>query len=168
MDNQQETFRHYIAGLFEGEGSLYIGKVMIYGKQISYRGQVQFTNTEPEICQAFVDYLKLKGYCHHIRKDVRKNRKTCYQIMITKRQHKIAFLDEFIPLFLGKKKQEAELIKQLLVLIDSNVTNKPLVNTKGKYEKTTDRFPEYEKLYQECKNLKRSSETTCDTPTLVG
>ena len=168
MDNQQETLKYYIAGLFEGEGSLNIGKILIYGKQLSYRGQIQFTNTEPEICQKYVDYLKLKNYSHHIRKDIRKDRKICYQIVITKRKDKLAFLEEFTPLMVGKKRYEGKLLKELLEKIVELGVKSPTVNTLGHYEKTTDRFPEYEKIYQEYKKIKDSPETTCEIPTIVG
>lgn len=163
MDNQQETLRYYIAGLFEGEGSIYIAKVMIYGKQLTYRGAVQFTNTEPEICQKFIDYLKIKNLNFHIRKDVRKGKKTCYQIQITKSKDRRTFLEDIIPLMVGKKRLEAQIVIKLLDKIDELKVTMPMVNTNGCYQKNN-RFEEYEKLYQEYKSIKDSSETKCDTP----
>lgn len=170
MDNQQETFKYYIAGLFEGEGSLNIGKILVYGKQLSYRAQVCLTNTEPEISQKFVDYLKLKNYSFHVRPDIRLNRKTCYQINITKKEHKIAFLEEMTPLFVGKKRQESEVILNLLKFI----TNERKVreedkDKKGRYIKgSNEYFDRCDDFYLQCKELKRPPTTTRDAPIFIG
>lgn len=170
MDNQQETLRHYVAGLFEGEGCICLTKTLVYGKQLSYRAVVQFTNTEPEIVQKFIDYLKLKGYAHHIRVEKRpyRNNKTCYAVNITKKKDRILFLNEMTPIFVGKKRKESELAIALMNKVDELKVSVPIVNTKGHYEKSTDRFPEYEKIYLEYKKIKDSPETTCDTPIFIG
>lgn len=169
MDNQQETLKWYVAGLFEGEGSILIAKVNVYGKQLSYRGLIQFTNTEPEICQKYIDFLKSKNWSYHVRVDVRKNKhKVCYQIEITKKKDKIAFLNEMCQIFVGKKRKEGYLVLKLLHKIDELKETMPRINTRGQYEKTPERFEEYEKIYREYKEIKDSPETTCEAPTFVG
>lgn len=165
MDNQQETL--YIAGLFEGEGSIQLNKILVYGKILQYRGNVQFTNTEPEIIQKFVDYCKVNNWNRHVYTDKREGKsKVCYVVTITKIKDRLAFLETISPYFVGKKRKESELVIKFLKLRDALERNNSRRNPEnGKYLKETTTFDEEQVgLYEEYKKIKGSPETTREAP----
>jgi hypothetical protein len=175
LDNQQETFKAYIAGLFEGEGSIHMGKLLVNkSKTVSYRANANFTNTEPEICDAFVRYLKERDLHYHLETEKRKdgkNRKVCYKISLTRVGDRKRFVEELLPYFVGKKRREGEILirfceKRLEIYKNSDFRRAD----DGRYRsgcKSSFDDPEYEELLLEMKALKGSSETTCKTPVFI-
>lgn len=169
MDNQQETL--YIAGLFEGEGSIQLNKILVYGKILQYRGNVQFTNTEPEIIQKFVDYCKANNWNRHVYTDKREGKsKICYVVTITKIEHRLAFLETISPYFVGKKRKEADVVIRFLRLrnaLKRNENRRSEIN--GRYLPETSSFDtEQVGLYEEYKKIKGSPETTRIAPIIIG
>lgn len=165
MDNQQETL--YIAGLFEGEGSIQINKINVYGKILQYRQAIQFTNTEPEIVQRFVNYLKVNAWNYHVHIDKRENKsRLCYQVSITKLKDRITFLEKLSPHFAGKKRKESELsLKFLRLRIALERNNNRRDEKTGKYAPETSSFDQEQiQIYEEFKKFRGSSETTRVAP----
>ncbi len=178
FDNQQETQKAYIAGLFEGEGSIHMYKLNIRGNATSYRGNIQFTNTDKAICKKFIDFLKEYKLSYHIRTDRRgktkkggKLKKICYQIQITRIKDKVNFLEILEPYFIGDKKSYMQIVNKFL---------KRRLNIFKNYKRETGRDGRFksgckssfneidEKLYNEYKKLRESSETKCETPIIIG
>ena len=95
----------------DGEGSFSLSVVNSRGIE-NYRADVTFTNTDPELIRHIVKYLKKHKLNHYIRGDVRKNKKTCYQVSITKLEHKIIFIELVKEYLVGDKRYEAELVEE--------------------------------------------------------
>jgi len=168
IGNTQETLM-YIAGLFEGEGCVMLGKINYKQKFIQYRANIQFTNTEPELCEAFLDICKKYGFHYHVRADIRKNKpnsKTCYQIGLTRLEDRVKFIELFKPLMKGKKRLEMDIVlrfsKRRLELYK---TFKMKHGEDGRFRsgcKTS--FTAQDEIdYLEYKKIKDSSETTRKT-----
>jgi hypothetical protein len=168
MDNQQETL--YIAGLFEGEGSIQINKILVYGKILQYRQAVQFTNTEPEIAQRFVDYLKANGWNYHVHIDKRENKsRLCYGVTITKLKDRQAFLERMYPHFVGKKRRESELSLKFLQLRLALENPHERSKTNGRFLPNVSSFDKEQiGLYEEFKKIRGSPETTREAPIQIG
>ena len=105
IDNQQATLS-YLAGLFEGEGSVIISKISIKGN-LNYRAAVQFTNTEIELIKAFASFCDDNNITYHIRGDERPKRKAmvCYQLAPCNTDGRIKILELLSPYFRGVKKE---------------------------------------------------------------
>ena len=170
IGNTQETLIAYTAGLFEGEGSVMLSKINYKQKFIQYRAAIQFTNTEPELCQVFIDTCKKLDIHLHIHTDIRKNKpnsKTCYQISITRLEDRVKFIEFFSPLMHGKKRREMDIVlkfsKRRLELYK---TFKMKHGEDGRFKsgcKTS--FTAQDALdYLEYKKIKDSSETTRKIP----
>lgn len=168
MDNQQETL-NYIAGIFEGEGSIILSKVNCKQKFIQYRGIIQFTNTEPEICQKYIDFCKDNHFHIHVRRDERKskpNSKICYQISLTRLEDRIRFLETLIPKFVGKKVDEGKIVLQFLNGRLEKYSKQKHRSKDGKFRSgCKSSFDEKDELlYQKYKSIKGSSTTTRKNP----
>lgn len=164
LDNQQDTQTAYIAGLFEGEGSILMNKLNMR-QYVQYRCNIQFTNTEVGVNKAFIEFLKSNDLHYHVRADHRKDRRICYQITITRTKDKIAFIEKLKPYFVGIRKEISDIALKFLSMrmkfIDGN--NGELRDKEnGRFKLGTSSFTEeYEELLQQYIKLRESSETTC-------
>lgn len=112
LDNQQVTELAYFAGLFDGEGSLMITRHFRKDfERHTYRGLVQFTNTDPILVNAYCKFLRDMAISYFVHTDDRtdKKRRVCYQVIITALDSQKRWLEVFIP-FLRGKKDEAEIL----------------------------------------------------------
>lgn len=107
MDNQQETYKaFYVAGLFDGEGSLTISRYKRAATdKTMYQAQILFTNTDDRIIKEYVDFLKHHAIAHHIRADDRtgKGRKICYNVQVAALDSQRRWLELMAPYLVGKK-----------------------------------------------------------------
>lgn len=164
MDNQQETLQ-YIAGLFEGEGSCWITRFTSGQGHKIHRADISFTNTEPEIIQLYVDFLKKHNIKYHLRTDVRKNRKhkVCYEVKLTSHQSKLTFMEMLQPLMAGIKKKQMEFATELISCQQSRQRERS--NT-GRYLPVT--YEDLDSIYDRWKAMQESSETKRRVPVQFG
>ena len=172
MDNPQETYVSYIAGLIDGEGSFYLYKVKTRSWE-SYRACIQFTNTDPELVQAFVDFCKQNLIGYHIYTDKRIGKaKRCYQVQVTTMDSRIRFIELIKPYLRGIKRYESELVYRFIqnrirknkehVQAKDPKTGRIMASTKSNHD------AEDIALYDEYKTHKGSSTTTRETPINFG
>src|SRR2546430_3365585 len=112
LDNAQVTELAYFAGLFDGEGSLMITRHFRKDFQRdTYRGSIQFTNTDPILVNSYCKFLRDLSIPYFVHVDDRshRQRRVCYQVILTKLESQKKWLETFIP-FLRGKKDEAEIL----------------------------------------------------------
>ncbi len=111
IDNQQGTLNAYIAGIWDGEGSITLRRE----KSINQvQGAITMANTDIEIIQTTIDFFKINNINFHIfnRDRLKTGRKIQYQLTITSHRSKIKFIELLIP-YLTKNKEYARLLKEL-------------------------------------------------------
>lgn len=173
MDNKQVTLTNYIVGLFEGEGSVALTKIMAtsnQGKKMAQiRSNVYFTNTDRNLIQTIVDFFKDNNWSYYIRPDIRVGRRVCYSIQLTKQAEKLSFLEMIKPIIKGDKKKEAEVVIDFLKhRIELSSTWQKERGGDGRYRTGcgTSYGEKDENFYKQYKQVRDTSETTCKTPVL--
>lgn len=174
MENTQGTLQ-YIAGLFEGEGSVSLSPIRARtrkGKEMEQiRSAVYITNTDTKLISAVRDFLKQNNWSYFIRTDIRPGRRVCYNLQLTKQSDRLAFLETILPHLIGEKKELAKVvITYLKYRIELSKKWQAERGGEGQYKTGVgSSYTEVEpKLYQQYKSLKNSSETKCKIPVTFG
>lgn len=137
MDNQQETRLTerelaYMAGLFDGEGTIGIFKVEFKSKpNKTFRPIIQFVNTDLRLIAKFTNIAKALGCTYYMHTDNKSHRKTCYTVQITRFHMQKIWLETFIPFLVGKREQaelQLEFVKRRMEL---NANNASVKDRKG-------------------------------------
>jgi len=174
MENTQGTLQ-YIAGLFEGEGSVSLSPIRARtrkGKEMEQiRSAVYITNTDVKLIQIVIDFLKQNNWSYYVRTDIRPGNKVCYNLQLTKQAERLDFLKLLLPHLFGDKKQLAEVVISYLEH-RVKVAKQWQVERGGDGQYKTgvgSSYTEVElKLYQQYKVLKDTSETKCKIPVTFG
>jgi len=169
MGNPQGTLTSYIAGLMDGEGSIWIGRIK-YKDRFHYRSTVMITNTDIDIIQTFINYLKYHKLSYSIRADDRRKagRRICYSVQITRDKDKLTFIGLVKPYLSGTKKRLATIAENYLVYrmtLFAEIERRRLPN--GRYGKSVNNKhgEAEEQFFQQYKLIKDASETTSKTLT---
>jgi len=171
IDNQQAILTAYIAGLMEGEGSFIITKHK-YKKWWNYKGMVMFTNTDPDLIEIFIRFLKKNGIKMWIRTDDRRkrNRRICYSVVIKQMKARVKFIDIILPYLRSQiKRKLAKIVRDFtLYRMKENLTY--VRDEKGRFingghKKQTEID---QRFYEEYKAARKSSETINRTPQRFG
>lgn len=108
MGNQQEIA--YIAGLFEGEGSINITRQPVKVGNVQYRQQVNISNTDKGVIDKTINFLKFHKLDHHVAIHYKKGSKPCYQISLTTYKSRLKFLKMIIKHLAGIRKERAQIM----------------------------------------------------------
>jgi len=134
-----ETEKAYIAGFFDGEGCIYIGKVRTRNTE-TITGRILIGGTNKEEINYLFNLIK-NGRKNETQHSNRQNNKKMYRIELAQSQG-IIFLREILP-YLKLKKQQANLFIELSEL-------KKKSSRKGKYN-----IKRQEEIMEENKKLNR-------------
>lgn len=170
LDNQQAILT-YIVGLFEGEGSVALSKINATSRQgkkmPQIRSNVYFTNTDGNLIKEFIDFFKENNLSYYIRPDIRKTRRVCYSIQLTKQSDRLIFLEMILNHLKGDKKKEAEIVIEFLKhRIELSKTWKLERGGDGRYRTGcgTSYTDKDINLYEKYREVRRASETKCKKP----
>ena len=165
IDNQQATLNAYVAGLIDGEGTFAITQYKQRNKRINTRICIGLSNTDREIIQTFLDFLKVNEINYYIfTNDRRKSgRKIQYQIEITSYKSKIKIIEILLP-YLRKNRKYAEFFKEVC---EYKLAKYEEWKRNGCNMKIKKGFIDEEKeqqFYEQYRALRESSETISRTP----
>ena len=139
MDNQQPTRLTerdlaYMAGLFDGEGTIGIFKVQFKSKPAkTFRPVIQFVNTDLRLIAIFTNIAKALGCTYYIHADHKNHRlKKCYTVQITRLHMQQSWLKTFIPFLVGKREQAELQLAFVERRMDLNANNASVKDRKGK------------------------------------
>jgi hypothetical protein len=130
----------WLAGFFDGEGTIAINRYPTVSKKPSFHGSVTVANTDKRVIAYIKELLSAHVSCITPSKPRKKNHKVCYHIQLRRRS--IApFLEVILPYLVGKKKQ-AQLVLAFYRALDSTLVTQP-------------HHEIFERLYMECKALNK-------------
>lgn len=151
QDNQREAVLNYMAGIFDGEGTVGIikGKPRKNNRCHEYNAAVGIGMTDRNTVESFKNMFSpnLKIYIERV-----PDRKLIYRWRIIGSNCVKNFLDTMIP-FLKVKKQEAEIVRQFCVM-KSGYRYKDRVRIKKNSYVSDEELRRREELYQKVKKLK--------------
>lgn len=114
LDNQQETRNAYIGGLFDGEGTITVGKCTHKpSRRMILKVIIQLVNTNEALIAYYQRFLLDHKFASYIQKQNRNNGRPCYSIQVAGVDSMIGWLELMIPFLIGKRGQ-AELALQFL------------------------------------------------------
>lgn len=132
LDNQQETRRAYIGGLFDGEGTITVGKTMrTNSRNTILKVIIQIVNTNEALIAYYQQFLSDMQIASYIQKQSRNNGKPCYSVQIAGLQSMERWLQIMTPYLIAKRGQ-AELALQFVQRrMDRNKKNCRVLDKKG-------------------------------------
>lgn len=160
----------YVAGLFDGEGSLMITRYLRKGEaKHSYRGYVQLTNSNPVIVSEYIKFLRAHDLPYHVHTDDRSDagKKICYQVSVTGMDGIKRWLELMMPHLIGKKAEAEILYDYITGRIRRNADFESRRDSKTGCFRDGFRAPYEEaeiKLYERLRSMHHAgtSETTCE------
>lgn len=177
IDNQQDTRLTernlaYMAGLFDGEGTIGIFKVQFKSKpNKTFRPVIQFVNTDLRLIMIFRGIADALGCTYYIHADHKNHRlKKCYTIQITRLAMQVIWLETFIPFLVGKREQAELQLAFVKRRIELNANNASVKDRKGnlipgfghaKHDNVDEEF------YEAVRGLNRGSSETTRVPPSV-
>lgn len=172
VGNQQATLIAWVAGLMEGEGSFILTHHPYKGRR-NIRASVFLTNTDTDIIDAFIAFLKMIGINGWIRTfDRRKTkRRVCYQIIVNKMAERLKLVEVLIPYMKSAtKKAQAVIVRDFTKL---RVAENAKPKIRDSYGRLIDggHAIQTEKdwhFYQRYKAIRESSEIVSRTPKRFG
>jgi len=177
MDNQQETRLTerelaYMAGLFDGEGTIGIFKVQPRRrtKNPTFRPIIQFVNTDLRLIAKFTNIAKVLGCTYYMHTDSKNHRKTCYTVQITRFSMQVSWLEAFIPYLVGKREQAELQLEFVKRRIELNANNASVKDRKGNIIKGFGHAKHDEideEFYLRVQGLNRGSSETTRTPQII-
>lgn len=170
MSNQQETRLTerelaYMAGLFDGEGTIGIFKVQFKSKPSrTFRPIIQFVNTDLRLVNLFRGIADRLGCTYYIHADHKNHRlKKCYTVQITRLSMQKVWLETFIPFLVGKREQAELQLAFVTRRIELNANNASVKDRQGKLIKGFGHAKHDEideQFYEKVRGLNRGSSET--------
>jgi hypothetical protein len=144
LDNQHAMHLAWLAGLFDGEGSLTIGRDE-RRKHTRLIARFSISNTDPNIIERVQDILIRHGFHPYVYEQDRADwKKVCYHIQVNRRVEIKMIIEMLMPHMVGKKAKAAMMLRFIEAQLKNNYdecetvfTELKTANTRGKPSETT-------------------------------
>jgi len=132
MGNQHATSLAWLAGLFDGEGSIQIRKDHRV-RSGRFTPRVTLASTDPNIIERVQSIMMQLGVTPHVyEQDRAEYKKVCFHIQTNKRAHVRAFINAVLPYLVGKRARALMMLRFLDSLDKRDVSESEAVFTELK------------------------------------